>query len=142
MSLWHVCCTKFDLCGKSCCPVFRTPGISESRLPPRFSVVALRLRDVHNTSSWHAAKVANWVWLQFFVLGFMHEATTSARIGLGVLMFDVSESIFGSFISFLFKHSEFERMGTNEASFERYHLQNLASLAFACCECAVQSVIL
>lgn len=81
-----------------------------------------------------AAKVVNWVWLQFFVLGFMREATTPARIGVGVVLFDISQACFGALCRAMFKHSEIERVGTNRASFDRYHLQNLASFAFACCK--------
>jgi hypothetical protein len=84
--------------------------------------------------SGRAVKVVNWVWLQFFVLGFMREATTPTRIAVGVLAFDVSETIFGALCYHMFKHAEKERVGTNSASFDRYHLQNLASYAFACCE--------
>ena len=65
----------------------------------------------------------------------MSEATTPARIGVGVLMFDVSEVIFGSLCRKMFKQTEKERVGTTKASFDRYHLQHLATFAFACCKC-------
>jgi len=82
--------------------------------------------------------VLNWVWLQFFVLGYMSEATTTARISLGVILFDISEAIFGKAQSSLMKHAEIERVGTKNAIFDRYHLKNLAFFAFACCEyCAL-----
>jgi hypothetical protein len=64
----------------------------------------------------------------------MREATTPARIGVGVVLFDISQALFGAICRAMFKYTEKERVGTTKASFDRYHLQNLASFAFACCK--------
>ena len=68
----------------------------------------------------------------------MSEATTTARVSLGVILFDISEAIFGKVQRSLMNHAEIERVGTKDAIFDRYHLKNLAFFAFACCEyCAI-----
>lgn len=97
--------------------------------------------DVYTLCLRRAAKVVNWIWLQFFVLGYMSEATNAAKISLGVILFDGSEAILGRVHRRLMRKAEVQRVGTKHAIFDRYHLKNLSTFAFACCEsCAIMGV--
>lgn len=77
--------------------------------------------------------VANWVWLQFFVLGYMSWATTPTLITAGVLIFDLSEGIFFKIVQSVMRKAEYHRIGNHhETAFDRFHLTNLTVFAFEC----------
>eukprot|EP01043_Picozoa_sp_COSAG02_P055518 COSAG02_NODE_6446_length_3564_cov_2.147475_2_plen_370_part_00 len=77
--------------------------------------------------------IANWVWLQFFVLGYMSWATTPTLIAAGVLIFDLSEAIFFKLVRSVMRKAEYYRIGNHhETAFDRFHLTNLSIFAFEC----------
>ena len=56
-----------------------------------------------------ALLVANWIWLQVFVLVYMKAATTPSRISVGVLIFNGSEALFAKAVKAVMRSAELQR---------------------------------
>lgn len=73
--------------------------------------------------------IVNWAWLQLFVLLYMEYATSPAKISIGVLIFNQSETILGGVVGYFMKNAESERKRRKRAIL----LKRIPCLSRICC---------